>query len=72
MHLVNKHTGVTINAGDVVHDFRGDAAIVTDWALPKHSASTGRVYVKEMNERGITAGYYPSVYNLTWAGTPEV
>jgi hypothetical protein len=72
MHLVNKHTGVTINAGDVVHDFRGDAAIVTDWELPKHSASTGRVYVKEMNERGMTAGYYPSVYNLAWAGTPEV
>jgi hypothetical protein len=71
MHLVNKH-GVTINIGDIVHDFRGDAAIVTDWELPKHSGSTGRVYIKEMNERGTTAGYYPSVYNLTWADTPDV
>lgn len=65
MRLINKQ-GSTVNIGDIVHDFRGKAAIVTDWALPKHSGSTGCVYIKEMDERGLTGGYYPSVYDLAW------
>lgn len=66
MRLIKETTGEEVKTGEVVHDFRGKAAILTDWALPKHEGSTGRVYVKEMNERGLTGEYYPSVYGLKW------
>lgn len=66
MRLVRESTGEEVKTGEVVHDFRGKAAILTSWALPKSPASTGRVYIKEMNERGLTGEYYPSVYGLKW------
>lgn len=66
MKLIREKTGDIINVGDVVHDFRGKAAIVESWSLPKHEGSTGRVYVKEMGERGISGEYYPSVFSLKW------
>lgn len=67
MQLVHESTGIPVNAGEVVHDFRGKAAIVLSWSLPTHEGSTGRVLIKEMNESGFTAEYYPSVYSLRWA-----
>lgn len=66
MQLVNTKTNQPIKTGEVVHDFRGQAAVVTGWELPRSAASTGRVYVKEMRENGFEMGYYPSVYNLKW------
>lgn len=66
MKLIKEKTGEIVNAGDVVHCFRGNAAVVTGWELPKSEASTGRVYVKEMKENGFEMGYYPSVYGLKW------
>ncbi len=66
MRLIKESTGEEVKTGDVAHDFRGEAAIVTGWAQPRHEGSTGRVYVKEMNEQGFTGEYYPSVYGLKW------
>lgn len=66
MRLINEKTGNEVKTGEVVHDFRGEAAIITGWQEPRHSASTGRVHVKEMNEQGFTGEYYPSVYGLKW------
>jgi len=66
MKLIYETTGKPVNTGDVAHDFRGDAAIVTGWQEPRHSGSTGRVHVKEMNEQGFTGEYYPSVYGMKW------
>lgn len=66
MKLIKETTGVEVKTGEVVHDFSGEAAIVTGWAQPRHSGSTGRVYVKEMGEQGFTGEYYPSVYGLKW------
>jgi hypothetical protein len=66
MRLIKETTGVEVKTGAVVHDFRGKAAIVTSWALPDHTGSTGRVHIKEIGERGFTGEYYPSVYGLKW------
>ena len=68
MKLVRETTGQPIKTGEVVHDFNGKAAYVTGWAPPKHSGSTGRVYVKEMSDQGFSGEYYPSVYGLKWEG----
>lgn len=67
MRLIKETTGEEVKTGEVVHDFRGKAAIVTGGAQPRHKGSTGRVYVREMNEQGFTGEYYPSVYGLKWA-----
>jgi hypothetical protein len=66
MRLIKESTGVEVKTGDIVHDFRGKAAYITGWALPKHSGSTGRVHVKEMSDRPFSGEYYPSVYGLKW------
>ena len=66
MKLINEKTGKEVQSGDVVHCFRGQAAIVTGWAMPKHSGSTGRVHVKEMSDSPFSGEYYPSVYGLKW------
>jgi len=66
MKLINEKTGNEVKTGDVAHDFRGEAAIVTGWASPKSPASTDRVYVREMKEQGFTGEYYPSVYGMKW------
>lgn len=66
MKLIREKTGEIVNVGDIAHDFRGKAAIITGWALPKTYGSTGRVYIKEMNDQGFTGEYYPSVYGMKW------
>ena len=66
MRLIREKTGQEIKTGEVVHDFRGGAAYVTGWRAPQHAGSTGRVYVKEMTERGADREFYPSVYGLKW------
>lgn len=65
MKLVHKDTGVEVEVGETVTDFRGDKAIVTGMEKPRHSASTGRVYVRPLDAEW-TQGYYPSVFDLEW------
>lgn len=59
MKLVFKGTAIPVLMGDKVTCFRGEQAVVTGWAEPRHSGSTGRVYTSD-------GEYYPSVYNLEW------
>lgn len=66
MKLIYEKTGAQVQTGDIAHDFRGKAAVVTGWELPRHEGSTGRVYVAEMRENGFNMGYYPSVYGMKW------
>jgi hypothetical protein len=66
MKLIRESTGIEVKTGEVVHDFRGKAAIITGWAVPAHEGSTGRVHIKEINDKGFTGEYYPSVYGLKW------
>jgi hypothetical protein len=57
--------GREVRVGDEVTDFRGEKSVVTGWELPRHSGSTGRVYVIT-DANNSPAGYYPSVFNLVW------
>jgi len=63
--LVHKDTQLEVEKGETVIDFRGDSAIVTGWEEPRHSGSTGRVYVRPVDAEW-TQGYYPSVFDLKW------
>jgi hypothetical protein len=61
MKLIHEDTGVEVEIGETVKDFRGEPAEVTGWATPLTSASTGRVHVKE---NGHDSEYYPGVFGL--------
>ncbi len=67
MHLTYKTTGKPVNIGDVVHTHLGKAVIVTDWQKPAHEGSTGRVYVRTMQDNPFEMGYYPSVIGAVWS-----
>ena len=43
--LVSTISGLDINVGDEVEDFRGDWWTVKGWTAPRHPASSGRVYL---------------------------
>ncbi len=66
MKLVYENTGVEVQSGDVAHTFRGDPVIVEGWSEPRHTGSTGRVYIKEMRDHGCSGEYYPSVIGAVW------
>jgi len=68
MKLVHKDSEVEVQDGETVTDFRGDASIVVSREEPRHSGSTGRVYVKPADpaDGAWTQGYYPSVFDLKW------
>jgi hypothetical protein len=61
--LVNEE-GLEVKVGDKVKCFRGEEYELKGFTPPKHSASTGRVYVKKPdNEYG--RDFFPSVFNLS-------
>lgn len=62
--LVHKDTGIPVEEGETLTDFRGDTAIFCYGEEPRHPGSTGRAYVRE--DGCDPFGYYPSVYDLEW------
>ena len=70
MHLIYEETGAAVLVGDVVH-LQGKPFVVTGWAEPHKPASTGRVHVKTMDERGYFFEYFPSVIGADWVGRTD-
>jgi len=68
--LVYEGTTNPVKCGDVVH-IRNEPYVVTGWAVPHKPASTGRVYVKSMDERNIHTEYFPSVIKADWIGRKD-
>lgn len=68
MYLTYSKTQERVTVGDVAHTFKGEAVVVTGIELPRHAGSTGRVYVRSMDERGMEQGVYPSVIGAEWVG----
>ncbi len=66
MKLVYQNTKTEVKVGDVAHTFRGVPVIVCSIHAPHKPASTGRVSVKSMCDRGYFSDYYPSVINAEW------
>ena len=66
MRLIKEDTGQEVKIGEVVHTHMGKAVIVTGWQHPEHEGSTGRVYVRTMQDNAFEMGYYPSVIGAHW------
>lgn len=66
MQLIHLKTNQPVKTGDIAHTFADEAVIVTGWQEPQHAGSTGRVYVKYMNDEGWHREFFPSVINAKW------
>jgi hypothetical protein len=64
--------GKPVQPGDTVKSFRGEEAVIETWEKPRNLNSSGRVYVREPGQQGEPSSFYPSVYNLEWAGSIEL
>lgn len=69
MVLVDSHTGEAVAVGDERTLRDGTRVRVTGGRAPRHEASTGRVHLEEIPERGGAGRFerYPSVIGATWA-----
>ena len=65
MKLIDKR-GCRVAVGTIVRSFDGEAATVHGMTRPRHSGSTGRVYVRFCDAEGTMGEYFPSVFNLKW------
>jgi hypothetical protein len=66
MKLIDEITGVEIKTGMTRETFRGEKVIVTGAKPPHKPGSTGRVYVRCINELG-SMEYFPSVIGAKWS-----
>jgi hypothetical protein len=68
MKLIYTATGEEVKVGDGVTLDKGENLVITSIEKPKHSGSTGRVYVELADQRGVhyARGYYPSVIGAKW------
>lgn len=57
--LVKSSDGSIVNIGDRLLTFRGEMVEVTDFREPRHTGSSGRVYVKFAN--GQDREFFPNV-----------
>ena len=68
--LVRSDSKAPANRGDTITSFRGELAFLVGGQPPRHSASTGRVYVREKadieNGEQYSREYFPSVFGLEW------
>jgi hypothetical protein len=67
MKLIYKDTGKPVIAGEPVHTHLGKAVIITGWQEPKHENSTGRVYVRTMQDNAFEMSYFPAVIGAVWS-----
>ena len=68
--LIYEKTQTPVAVGDIVH-LSGRPYVVTGWAEPHKPASTGRVHVKTMCDRGYFAEYFPNVIGADWIGRTD-
>lgn len=68
--LIYETTRKPVTVGDVVH-LRGKPYVVAGWSEPNKPASTGRVHIRAMSERGYFADYFPSVIGAVWTGRTD-
>ena len=52
-----------------VQTFRGETCILTDWQSPRHSGSTGRVYIQTLGS-DFTREVYPGVIGAKFVYVP--
>jgi len=65
MRLVHIASKAEVKPGETVTNHHGETFTVMSIEKPRHSGSTGRLYVKSIKE-GWQHGYFPSVFDCQW------
>ena len=68
MRLINTTTRQQISTGAIVQDFRGQRWILEGGRPPHKPSSTGFVWVRSVDGRGLSREFYPSVIGAKWEG----
>jgi hypothetical protein len=66
MKLVNQKTGAPVKTGDIVADFRGERWVLEGGREPHKPSSSGFVWVRSIDGRGLSREFYPSVIGAAW------
>ena len=67
MQLINTTTNQPLKTGDIVCDFRGKRWVFEGGREPHKPSSTGFVWVRSIDGRGMAREFYPSVIGARWA-----
>ena len=66
MQLINTTTRQPINTGAIVQDFHGTRWVLEGGRPPHKPSSTGFVWVRSVDGRGLSREFYPSVIGAQW------
>ena len=66
MRLINTTTRQPINTGAIVQDFRGQRWVLEGGRPPHKPSSTGFIWVRSVDGRGLSREFYPSVIGAQW------
>ena len=69
MELVYESSGESVQIGDLAQTGKGEVVVIQGIEKPRHSASTGRIYVtpKGVKYDGLNSrSYFPSVIGAEW------
>lgn len=68
MQLINETTRQPIKTGEIVQDFRGQRWVLEGGREPHKPSSTGFIWVRSIDGRGLSREFYPSVIGAKWEG----
>ena len=66
MQLINETTRQPLKTGEIVQDFRGERWVLEGGREPHKPSSTGFVWVRSLDGRGLSREFYPSVIGAKW------
>ena len=66
MRLINTTTRQPVKTGDIVQDFRGERWVLEGGRESHKPSSTGFVWLRSLDGRGLSREFYPSVIGAAW------
>ena len=66
MQLINKTTGQPVKTGDIVQDSTGQRWVLEGGREPHKPSSSGFVWVRSIDGRGLSREFYPFVIGAEW------
>jgi len=66
MQLYNQKTGAPVKTGDIVQDFRGERWVLEGGREPHKDSSSGFVWVRSIDGRGLSREFYAHVIGAEW------
>lgn len=66
MKLINTKTKQELKTGEIVRTNKGAVYVLTGGAPPHKPSSTGKVWLRTIDGKGMDQEFFPSVINAEW------